>query len=131
MITAPDYGLEVLPVQMPLQVTFRRLAHSDALATHIRRRAEKLEHVFDRIISCHVVIELAGHHHHHGDRYRVSINVGLPGRELVVSHTPPEERNLESAHATADRAFDEAGRQLEDWVRRRSEHRNEEARRSP
>jgi ribosome-associated translation inhibitor RaiA len=114
---------------MPLQLTFRRLAHSDALALHIRRRAEKLEHLFNRIISCHVVIELAGHHHQHGDRYRVSVNVGLPGRELLVHHTPSDERN-ETAHATADRAFDEAGRQLEDWVRRRGEHRGEEVRRS-
>jgi ribosomal subunit interface protein len=118
-------------MQMPLQLTFRRLAHSDALATHIRRRTEKLERVFERIISCHVVVELSGHHHHHGDRYRVSINVGLPGHDLLVSHTPSEERNLESAHATADRAFDEAERQLEDWVRRRSDHRNGEARRAP
>jgi ribosomal subunit interface protein len=117
-------------VQMPLQVTFRRLAHSDALATHVRRRAEKLERIFARMISCHVVVELAGHHHHHGDRYRVSINVGVPGHELVVSHTPSDERNVESAHATADRAFDEVARQLEEWVRQRSDHRNEEARRS-
>jgi ribosome-associated translation inhibitor RaiA len=117
-------------VQMPLQLTFRHLAHSDALATHIHRRTEKLERVFGRIISCHVVVELAGHHHHHGDRYRVSINLGLPGRELLVSHTPPDERGLETARATADRAFDEAGRQLDEWVRRKGEHRGEEVRRS-
>jgi ribosome-associated translation inhibitor RaiA len=116
-------------VQMPLQLTFRRLAHSDALATHIHRRAEKLEHVFTGIISCHVVVELAGHHHHHGDRYRVSINVGLPGRELLVSH-PSDERTVETVHVTADRAFDEAARQLEDWVRRRGEHRAEGTHRS-
>ena len=116
-------------MQMPLQLTFRRLAHSDALATHIHRRAEKLEHVFARITSCHVVVELAGHHHHHGDRYRVSINVGLPGHEILVNH-PSDERNTETVHATTDRAFDEAARQLEDWVRRRGEHRTEEAHRS-
>jgi ribosomal subunit interface protein len=111
-------------MQVPLQITFRHLAHSDALATHIQRRAEKLEHLFDRMISCHVVVELAGHHHHHGDQYRVSINVGLPGRELVVGHTPADERDR-NAHATADRAFDEAARQLEDWVQRRGAHRLE------
>jgi putative sigma-54 modulation protein len=115
---------------MPLQLTFRRMAHSDALATHFRRRAERLEHLFDRIISCHIVFELAGHHHRHGDRYCVSINVGLPGREILVRHAPSDERNLETAHATADRAFDEAERQLEDWLKRQREHRHEEVRRS-
>jgi putative sigma-54 modulation protein len=106
-------------VQMPLQITLRHLAHSDALAAHIQRRVDKLEHLFDRMISCHVVVELSGHHHHHGDQYRVSINVGLPGRALVVGHPPSDERNLTSAHAAADLAFDEAARQLEDWIRRR------------
>jgi ribosomal subunit interface protein len=110
---------------MSLQLTFRRMAHSVALATHVGRRAEKLEHVFDRIVSCHVVIALAGHHHRHGDRYRVSINLGLPGRELLVSRAPADEREAESAYASADRAFDEAERQLEDWVRRRRAHRHE------
>ena len=110
-------------MQMPLQLTFRSMAHSDSLATHVRRRAEKLEHLFERLISCHVVIELAGHHLHHGDRYRVSINVGLPGHELLVRHTPSH-AVLENAHAVADRAFDEADRQLEDWVKRRREHRH-------
>jgi ribosome-associated translation inhibitor RaiA len=116
---------EVFTVQMPLQLTFRRLAHSDALATLIGRRVEKLEHVCARIISCHVVVELAGHHHHHGDRYRISINLGLPGRELLVSHGPAEDSDSATAQTTADRAFDEVGRQLEDWVRRLREHRHD------
>jgi ribosome-associated translation inhibitor RaiA len=106
-------------VQTPLQLTFRSMAHSDALAAHIRRRAEELERLFDRIISCHVVIELAGHHHRKGDRYRVSINLGLSGHELIVSHDPSDNRDLESAQAAADRAFIEMARQLEDWVKRK------------
>jgi ribosome-associated translation inhibitor RaiA len=110
---------------MSLQLTFRRMANSVALATHVRRRAEKLEHVFGRIVSCHVVIDLAGHHHRHGNRYRISINLALPGRELLVSRAPAAGREIESAHASADRAFDEAERQLEDWVRRRRACRHE------
>ena len=103
------------------------MAHSEALATLVQRRLDKLEHLFDRIISCHVVVELAGHHHQHGDRYRVSINVGLPGRELLVTHAPSDDRPIENAYASADRAFDEVERQLEDWLRRRREDRHEQA----
>ena len=114
-------------MQTPLQLTFRSMPHSDALAAHVQRRAEKLEHLFDRIISCHVVVELESHRHRHGDRYRVSINVGLPGHELLAGHAPSSERNVETPHATADRAFDELERQLEDWVRGLREDRHVEA----
>jgi ribosomal subunit interface protein len=106
------------------------MEHSDELASHIRRRAEDLERHFERITSCHVVVELAGHHHRHGDRYRVSIHLGLPGHELVISHDPTDDRNLETAQAAADRAFDEIARQLEDWVKRQRAGRHEEAHRS-
>jgi len=112
-------------MQTPIQVTFRSMAHSEALSTHLAHRAEQLEQFFDRIVSCHVVVELEGHHHHRGDRYRFSINVGLPGHEILVNHRPPDDRALENAYAAADRAFDDAERQLEDWVRRGRHHRQE------
>ena len=117
-------------MQMPLQVTFRSMAHSDALTAHVERRVAKLGHLFRGLISCHVVVELVGHHQRHGDRYRVLVNLGLPGRELVVNHAPSDDGSLENAHAMADRAFDEAGRQLEEWVKRRRVRRHEESRRS-
>jgi ribosomal subunit interface protein len=112
-------------MKTPLQLTFRSMEHSDALAAHLQQRVDQLDHLFNGIISCHVVIELDGHHHRHGDRYKFSINVGLPGHELLVSHLPKEDRELENAYAAADRAFDEADRQLADWLGRRREHRPE------
>jgi ribosomal subunit interface protein len=111
-------------MQNALQLTFRNMAHSDALAAHVAAQAEKLEHFFDRIVSCHVVLDLAGHHHRSGDRYQVSIHVGLPKHEIVVTHAPSNDRALETAYATIDHAFDEAERQLEDWVRLQREHRH-------
>ncbi len=115
-------------MQTPVQLTFRSMAHSDALAAHLHHRAEKLQRIFDRIIACHVVVELAGSHHRHGDRRRFSIRVGLPGHELVVSHAPQDGHALESATANADRAFDETERQLEDWVGRQRERRHADVR---
>ncbi len=108
-------------MQTPLQVTFRSMAHSEALATHLARRAEQLERLFDRIVSCHVVVEFEGRHHRRGDRYRFSINVGLPGHEILVNHGPP----LENSYSAADRAFDDAERQIEDWIRRGRHHRHD------
>jgi putative sigma-54 modulation protein len=106
-------------MQTPLQLTFRSMAHSDALAAHFQRRSAKLDHLTERIVSCRIVVELAGHHRSSGDRFHVSIHVGLPGHEVIVSYAPAEHEGPETAHVSADRAFDEAERQIEDWVRRR------------
>ncbi len=115
-------------MQTPIQLTFRSIAHSDALALHLQQRGDRLDHLFDRILWCHVVIELEGHHHRHGDRYRFSINVGLPGHEIVVTRSPATGRDDESAYESADRAFDEAARQIRDWVGRSRGSRHEVAR---
>lgn len=113
-------------MQSPLQLTFRGMAHSDALAAHVRLGAEKLEHIFDRIVSCHVVVELAGHHHRHGDRFHVSINLGLAGHEILVGHARSDDQGLETAYAAVDRAFDDAGRGIRDWVRHQRVQRHDE-----
>jgi ribosome-associated translation inhibitor RaiA len=115
-------------VQVPLQLTFRGMTQSDALAAHARLGAENLERLYDRIVSCHIVVELAGHHHRHGDRFHVSINLGLPGHEIVVGHAPSEDRGPETAFGALDRAFDVVGRALEDWVKhQRTQRHNESA----
>jgi ribosome-associated translation inhibitor RaiA len=95
------------------------MVHSDALAAHIEQRAARLEDLSRQITACHAVFALVGHHHRHGDRYRCSVNVAVPGHDIVVSHEPPENRSYGSAQASADSAFDEAERQLTDWVRRK------------
>jgi ribosomal subunit interface protein len=108
-------------MQTPLQLTFRSIPHSDALATHVQRRAEKVERLFDRVISCHVVVEREGHHQSRGERFRVTVHLDLPGHEIFVSHASSEKGSADDARETADRAFDEVERQVEDWVKRREE----------
>lgn len=113
-------------MQVPLQLTFRSMAHSDALAAQVRLRTEKLEHLFDRIVSCHVVVELAGHRRRDGDRFHVAINLGLPGHEILVGHAPSDDHGPETADAAVDRAFGHAARELEDWVKHRRTQRHDE-----
>lgn len=98
----------------PVQVTFRDIPHSDAVATHVQKRAAKLETFFDRLMKCHVVVEAPHRHHKHGKRYHVRIDMHVPGRELVVSRNPEDDR--EDLHATVDGAFGDAERILEDYA---------------
>jgi ribosome-associated translation inhibitor RaiA len=114
----------------PLQITFRSIPHSEALATDIRERASGLQAICDRIISCHVIVALDGHHHRGGDRFHISIHIGLPGHELLANRHAHVEAAPESAATAVTHAFDEAERQLEDWLGKRQAHRQDEARSS-
>ena len=71
-------------MQLPLQVTFRDIPHSDAVQRHVEKRAAKLDTFFDRIMSCRVVVEAPHRSRQHGKKYNVRIDVTVPGTELVV-----------------------------------------------
>lgn len=100
-------------MKTPLQITFRDIEHSDALEAHIREKAEKLETVFEPIMSCRVVVEMPHQHKHQGRFFNVRIDIGVPGSEIVVNR----DRHEDIYVALRD-AFDAARRQLDDYSRR-------------
>ncbi|HEU0155115.1 MAG TPA: HPF/RaiA family ribosome-associated protein [Stellaceae bacterium] len=104
-------------MQVPLQVTFRHLDSSEALANRIRGRVEELEQFFDRIISCHVVVECRHPRRQQGNLFQVSVDLGVPGREIVVGRDAPADHAHEDAHVAVRDAFDTVRRLLEDYVR--------------
>lgn len=104
---------------IPLQVTFRNMTPSDALAAKIRERCADLERFCDQIMSCRVVVELHHRHHAQGNLYHVRITLRVPGAELVVGREPPEHHAHEDGYVAVRDAFDEIRRQLEDHVRQR------------
>ncbi len=103
---------------LPIQVTFRNMAGSDAIEAYVRERTAKLETFFSRITGCHVAVEVPHRHQHSGKHFRVRIEVIVPGGEVVVSHAPDENPTNEDAYAAIDHAFNQMGRRLEDHVRR-------------
>ena len=100
-------------MQIPLQITIRGIEHSDALETHIREKADKLDEFFDRIMSCRVVVEVPHKHHHQGKQFTVRIDIGVPGSEIVVNRD-----HAEDVYVALRDAFDAAKRQLEDYARK-------------
>lgn len=130
-------------MEIPLQVTFRNMAASDAIETNIRERTAKLSELYDGVTSCRVIVEAPHRHHHKGKAYQVRIVLGVPGGELIVNREPkrlkpaklqsPEvterqmvEHHEPSKHAAHEDvyvairdAFSAAGRKLQDYVRRR------------
>jgi ribosomal subunit interface protein len=100
-------------MKVPLQITLRDVDYSDALDTHIRDKAKKLESFFDSIISCRVVVEKPHKHKHQGEEFNIRIDIGVPGHEIVVNRD-----HHEDVYVALRDAFDAAKRQLEDYARR-------------
>jgi ribosomal subunit interface protein len=106
-------------MQNPVQVTFRGIDPAPALNEYVRRRAAKLDTFFDRLIGCHVNLEAPHRHHRHGNHYLVRIDLTVPGAKLVVRRTPEESPSPEDMYARIDIVFDEAGRVLQEYARKR------------
>ncbi len=99
-------------MRIPLQITLHGIEHSDALYNAIREKAAKLDRYYDRIMSCRVVLELAGRHKRHGKQFTVRLDLKVPGGEIAVTHEHDEDLQI----ALRD-AFDAARRRLEDYAR--------------
>lgn len=107
---------------LPLQITYRDVHPSPAIAEHCQRRTDKLDTLFDRITSCRVAIEAAKKNTLDGRHYRVRIDLTLPGVELVAGkhHADVEDSDL---HIAMDRSFDEAERLVRDHADKVRVHR--------
>jgi hypothetical protein len=121
---------------IPTQVTFRGLAHSDALESQVRERITWLERFFEGIVRCRAIVELPHRHRQKGRRVHVRVELTVPGGPpIVVSHRPSlhgrlkdidgdahrKQTEIEDAHREATVAihevFDAARRRLEDFAR--------------
>lgn len=104
-------------MQIPLQITFRNLDRSPALEAEVRGHAERLDKFYDRIMSCRIVIEKRHKHHRRGNQFHISVDVTVPGSELVASREPDENHAYSDVHVAIRDAFDSMRRQLEDYAR--------------
>lgn len=121
---------------IPVQVTFRDLAHDEALEQEIRDRVSWLEQFYPGIVRCHVLVEVPHRHRHDGRHVHVRIDMTVPGGPpIVVSHEPSlhgrskdfedeahrKEDEVQSVHRHArvaiHEAFDVARRRVEDFAR--------------
>jgi len=93
-------------MQLPLQITFRHMDSSDAVAARIRERSEELERFFDRIVSCRVVVECRHPRRHQGNLFRVRVDLKVPGGEIVVGRDPRAHHAHEDVYVAIRDAFD-------------------------
>lgn len=99
-------------MEIPLQIRAQNVVLSPAEEQMIREAALKLETFAPRTVSCRVAIEMPKREGRSGCRYRVHVNLGVPGGEIIVRH-----RTDELLQSAVQKAFKAAGRRLQDYVR--------------
>ncbi|MDQ2069085.1 HPF/RaiA family ribosome-associated protein [Natronospira bacteriovora] len=104
-------------MQLPLEVHFHNMDHSDALEERAREAAQKLEQACPPLQSCRVYIEAAHRTEGAGDLYEVRIDMRVPGHELAVHHTQNEaDKKVEDAHQALTRTFKVAEKRLRAYL---------------
>ena len=122
----------------PIQIRFHHVRPDSNIASEIGRLASKLDRVYPRITSCHVVIARPHRHHAAGNHYHVRIELAVPRATLVATHEPTIRADLQQpdqdvlrkqADVATDRkvlrlalhdAFDALTRQLREYAKRRN-----------
>lgn len=105
-------------MQTDVQITFRDMEPSDAVAARIRERVAKLEQFHHRITACHVRVE-AAKRRQKATEYQVHIDLAMPGQELVVSHDHAEKKPADDMYVAIRNSFDALERQLKTMANRR------------
>lgn len=107
-------------MNIPLQITYRGMSSSASVDALIAERASKLERFSDRVVRCHVIVDVPHRHQQNGRHFSVHLDLTTPLGSIVVKRDPhPESAPLGLAVLVRE-AFDAATRQLEDEVRRRA-----------
>lgn len=99
-------------MKLPLEILTRNVRLSETALDALRAEAEKLDQFFGRIMRCRVAVEGPGGRARQG-RWKVSIELRVPGRELTVTR----QRGESFAEAIRE-SFAAATRRVEDYVRR-------------
>jgi hypothetical protein len=102
-------------VSLPLQITFRRMDPSPALASRIRTLVSRLEKLHAHITHCHVIVAPPPRHRRHGALYDFHIDIGLPERVIAVRRAGAGEPAHEDPFVALRDAFRAARRKLEDY----------------
>lgn len=106
-------------MQLPLQITFHGIDHSDAVEERVRGKVAKLEQFCDRITGCRVAIESnkknSSNLHHKGEVFHVRIDLTVPGQELVVKRDSDEHEDI---YVALKGAFAAMERQVKEFAER-------------
>ena len=100
-------------MEPPTQITFLGVEHSPSVDALVRKEVARLFRFHDRIVRCRVVIATAYDHERKGVPYHISVELRVPGKEIVVDRLPAQ--NLEEF--AVREAFRKVRRRVFDYTR--------------
>ena len=102
-------------METPLELSFRNVEASDDIKALVAEKARHLETFYDGITSCHVYIRAPHKGQKNGDLYEVTIEVRVPGDELVVRHNQKDAPEHEHLPVAIRDAFAAMTRKVKRW----------------
>src|SRR5256885_13404260 len=116
-------------MQVPLEIAFHHVDSTEWAEEQIRRRAAKLEKIYERLVACRVRVDRRTKGGARSMPPVVRIELGLPGRkDLVVSHEPDhllQKFQAPDLHNAINEAFRIAEEQLVEFKRLQRERSRE------
>lgn len=100
----------------PVDITFRAMEPSAAVEKTIKEWAARLEHTFDRIERCAVVVEIPHRQKRQGNTFRVRVELTVPNQVISVSRDPGVDHKHEDVYVAIADAFRAARRQLQEYA---------------
>jgi len=100
-------------------IDFQGMGASAEVRDKITQHLARLEDRYGRLTACRVTVKAPSGHRRTGDPYEIKIHLSLPDeREVAVDHTPHQDERYQDFDFALNDAFNRAGRQLQDQVRR-------------
>jgi len=98
-------------MKLPLEISTRDVRINAETEELIREKASKLDRFYDQIIGCRVRVDIPHRSQKSGTVYNVSINITVPGGELIVTKEPDED-----LHAAIVSSFETAQRRVKEYA---------------
>ena len=105
-------------MEMPLELAFKHVEPTDEIKALVQEKVDHLDRIYDGIISCHVHIRAPNQSQQSGDLYEVTVEVRIPGKDLVVHRHQNDQPEREHLKVAIRDAFDAMQRQLKSASRK-------------
>ncbi|MGP1358843.1 HPF/RaiA family ribosome-associated protein [Roseicyclus sp.] len=102
-------------MQTPLELAFRDIEPDEEIKDLVAGKVAHLEGFYDGITSCHVYLRAPHRSQRQGNRYEVTIEVRVPGDELVVRYDQNDVAEHEHLAVAIRNAFAAMDRELKRW----------------
>jgi len=102
-------------MQTPLEIAFKHVDPSDEIKELVEEKAAELERFYDGITSCHVYIRAPHRSQRSGNLCEVTVEVRVPGKELVVRSDQGDASGNEHLSVAVRNAFSTMAQRLKDW----------------